>query len=85
MQSAEANLPSYIPSNNPTQSQVNAAIATANGSINSAVSTTNGYIGQANNEVTAAYGYAANAYQAGNCGTAPSPPQPQATIGASSS
>lgn len=80
LQSEESNLPGYQPPNAPTQQEVSQAIASANAAIASALSTTNGYINQANADVTTAYGYAADADRAGNCGTPPSLPSPQQHI-----
>jgi hypothetical protein len=41
----------------------------------SALATTNGYIDQANANVTTAFGYAADAFQAGSCGSPYTPPR----------
>ncbi len=79
-QSDQAGLPSYSPPSPPTQDQVSQAAAGGSASAASVVTTTNGYIAQANADVTTAYQYAAEAYQAGNCGPAPTAPQPQADI-----
>ncbi len=79
-QSDENNLPSYQPTNPPTQNQVNQATSAASSSAAQTLSATNADIGQANSMVTTAYQYAAQAYQAGNCGTPPSQPQPQGSI-----
>jgi hypothetical protein len=80
LQSDEAQLPAYQPSNTPTQTQVVQAIAAANGALRSAVATTNADIDQANANVTTAYQYAGAAWQAGNCGTPGAPPPPQGHI-----
>ncbi len=77
---AEAELPSYLPSGTPGQDDVGQAISQANNSISSALSTANGDIDQANADVTTAYQYAADANQAGNCGSAPSAPAAQPHI-----
>jgi hypothetical protein len=71
---------SFRPAGLPNQAAVNGAAATANAAIASAISTTNGYIDQVNGDVTTAYGYTAQAYQAGNCGEAPAAPDPQPHI-----
>ena len=79
-QSIKSGLPTYQSPGAPTQHDVSKAIASANSAIASALSTTNGYIDQANADVTTAYGYAAGAYQAGNCSAPPSAPSPQQHI-----
>lgn len=81
----EALVPSYLAPNAPPASQVSQVAAAASAAINSAVSTTNSYIAQANADVTAAYGYANDANQAGNCGSPSQAPSPQSPISASSS
>jgi hypothetical protein len=67
--------------NPPSQQNVTQATKAAQAAISAALSTTNGYIDQANSQVTTAFGYAAQAYQAGNCGSAPTAPSPQSHIG----
>jgi hypothetical protein len=84
LQSAEAAMPSYLPTYTPTSSIEQQAVAAGHTSIANAVATTNSYIGQANAEVNTAFGYVAIAYKDGNCGTPPSSPSPVSTISASS-
>lgn len=76
LETAQSLLPSYLPADDPTQADVTNAISVARNTAASALSIANGYIGQANSDVRAAYGYAAQAYQTGSCGPAPSPPTP---------
>jgi hypothetical protein len=73
-------LSSYAPANPPSQDQVTQATTNANASLATAVSSVNGLIDQANADVNTAYQYAAQAYQVGSCGSAPTPPAPQPHI-----
>jgi hypothetical protein len=82
---AEANVPGYMPTPAPAASDMNRAVTNANTAIATAVSTANGYIAQANTEVAQAFGYATEAFQAGNCGAPPSAPSPQPAITVASS
>lgn len=75
-QKAQAQLPSFVPENAPTEQEVSAAVDRVTSAVTSAVTTTNQYIDQANADVSTAYGYALAATKVGNCGGAPSPPQP---------
>lgn len=79
-QSDESSLPGYDTVNPPTQQQVTAAVQNADAAIAESITTTNGFISQANSDVSAAFGYAAAAFQAGACGQAPSAPAPQSEI-----
>ena len=79
-QSNMAALPSYRLTGAPTQNAVTQAINAANGDITAALSTTNNDIDQANNGVAMAYNDSSNAFQAGGCGPAPSPPAPLSHI-----
>ncbi len=78
--STEANVPQYHPANPPTTNQINAAVAAAQQAIAQALATTNGEIDQANADTAAAYAATAQAYQAGNCGPAPTAPKGQSHI-----
>jgi hypothetical protein len=76
-----AKVPGYQTANPPDPTAVSGAAAAANKAIAVALATTNGYIDQANADVTTAFGYAAQAIQAGpNCGQPPTAPPPQGHI-----
>lgn len=80
LQTDESNVPGYLPTGTPTQHDVDQAISAAQAAIASALATTNGYIDQANANVTTAFGYAAQAFQAGGCGEPPAAASPQSHI-----
>lgn len=80
LQTAEAALPNYTPTPDPTPAEVSSATLAANQAVTGGVATANGYIDQANADVTSAYGYAAQAGAAGNCGASPLAPAAQPHI-----
>ncbi len=75
-QSAQAKLPSYVPTNSPTQAEVTDAISKAEATVAAAISIANGYIDEANADVSTAYEYADQAINAEHCGAPPSAPSP---------
>jgi hypothetical protein len=79
-QADSSQVPGYVPTNAPTQAEVSQTVNGVGVAISAAIVTTNGYIDQANADVTTAFQYVAEAYQAGNCGTPPSAPEPQQHI-----
>lgn len=76
----ESDLPGFTVAGAPTQTQVSKAVAAANAVVQSLLATANGDISQANADVTNAYQIAAEAYQAGGCGNAPTAPTPEQAI-----
>jgi len=80
LQSDEDAIPSYTPTGLPYAKGVSAAVNNAQASIAQAVSSANQFIVQANGDVAAAYRYAAEASQAGNCGPSSAAPAPISKI-----
>jgi hypothetical protein len=80
-QADQAKVPGYATATPPNPEAVSQAAAFANKAVATATASTNGDIDRANADMTTAYGYAASAYQAGNCGSAPSAPPAMKHIG----
>ena len=80
LQSDQSVLPGYRPPNQPGRRVVTQTLAGTNNALTSAVTTTNGDIDQANTIVATAYGYLAEAFQVGSCGSPPATPDPQQDI-----
>lgn len=71
--------------NEPSPSTAREAVSGASSAASADVQSANGDIDKENSYVSTAYGYAADAEKAGNCGELPSPPSPISHVSASGS